>query len=286
MKTKPYQKYLQALPESFQSRAADLYRLGKSFLFGMLYTRLFELQRDPNTHVEFPTDTGVTQTDQDSTANVYYSIGLHSRHTVAADDGSWVPHEIKCLEHLLSVFEARFRWTRSCHIYLMSDRPKTIATLTEWSRNKNCSVITANHHVGGDCIKEHGPWAGAGYLEDLDVVAHATHALVGDPRRSSTSLLLDVMEYRKYLARDEDIGQRRTERKMEICKLPDKPPSGYDYGPDTPTFRYHPFLEPLPPVRVIRSYIESEGPPRRGAVWVEMNMDRVGNVYRILNGTF
>ena len=284
MKTMPYQKYLQALPEPFQSRAADLYRLGKSFLYGMLYTRLFELQRHSDTTIETPTDTVAADTDQDSGASVHYSIGLHSRHTVAADDGSWVPHEIKCLERLLNVFEERFHSSRLCHIYLMSDRPKTVATLTEWSRNKNCSVTTANHHVGGDCIKEHGPWAGAGYLEDLDVVAQATDAMVGDPRRSSTSLLLDVMEYRRYAVGSEN-NVPASQNKVGICKLPDKPPSGYNYGPGTPTFRYHPYLEPLAPVRVIRDYSQSKGPPRKGAVWVETNIARVDHVYRALNGT-
>jgi hypothetical protein len=292
MKTKEYQRYLQALPESFQNRATNLYTMGKSFLYGMLYTRLFQLQRDPDqtSVVVVGTATGDDDDTVDSTTNVY-SIGIHSRHTVAADDGSWIPQEIKCLERfLLNRFHtnAIHDQNDACQVYLMSDRPKTILALTEWLRNKNCSVITANHHVGDDPIQEHGPWAGAGYLEDLDVVAEATHGLIGDPRRSSTSLLLDLMEYRRPLEwgdGDNRMGDRPP--KLEICKLPNKPPSGYDYGPGTPTFRHHSFLEPLAPIRAIHDYIQSKDRPRKGAVSVEINLDRptVKQVYNVLNGT-
>jgi hypothetical protein len=290
LKTTEFRNYINLLPSWNQNISAALYAEGVEFLYGMLYSQLFELQRPTasNTIGNSQNNPVLDDTKNETT----FSLALHSRHTVGADDGSLVPHEQKCLEQLLEDHTGK-DGGGSCRVHLMSDRPQTISILTHWlttQQERNCSVVTAKHDSGDGPVKEHGPWAGAGYLEDLDVTARARHGIVGDPRRSSTALLIDLMDYRRKINIWQNGGGEASldtvKNDLKVCKLPDKPISGYDYGPGTPTFRHHSYLEPLAPVRVVEDYIHhGRHQANNGIILVSLDFQRptVEGVYTALN---
>lgn len=262
-KTKAYLTHIQQIPLTYQESTTQLYSAGVQFLYGMLYSELFSLQQStygPNTL---------------DTTDGLFSIAIHSRHTVGADDGSYIPHETECLEHLLS---DRY----NCSVYLMSDRPKTIVQLTDWLQQRNCSVHTADHATGKGPVLEHGPWAGAGYLEDLDLSAHAMNGVIGDPHRSSTALLIDLVEYRRRITHWKR-GDSFPLASLEICKLPDKPLAGYDYGPGTPTFRHHSYLQPLAPIRAVNSFVASDRNETFVVASIDLSKPTGENIYSVLN---
>ena len=165
----------------------------------------------------------------------------------------------------------------------MSDRPKTVELLTKWlTENMGCEVITAAHDVGNGPVQEHGPWAGAGFLEDLEVVATAQDAIVGDLHRSSTALLRELMEYRRTIT---GWKSHKSMDELSFCSLQNKHLSGYDYGPGTPTFRHHSYLQPLKPVRILDHYIQSPA-SRLGMVSTSFSPTNhtKKDVYGVLNG--
>ena len=272
LKRKDYQEYIQTLPDAFQNTTMALYEQGYDFLYGMLYDELFQLQVPTTPKEEVVSPKNSHHSRNNNTAG--FSLALHSRHTVAADDGSFIVDEVKCLETLLFPHhhnaDSITRQTEdSCQVYLMSDRQTTIDLLTEWLTQHNCSAITARHedrlHVVGttaddDPIQEHGPWAGAGFLQDLDVISNARHGIIGDLHRSSTALLMHLLEYRRKMAvllEENNAEDVVSNGNLVTCKLPQRSPSGYDYGPGSPTFRHHSFLQPLAPVKVLDVYLEN-----------------------------
>ncbi len=268
LKTREFRAYIEQLPSDLQNISHNLYSEGQEFLFGMLYSELFQLQRP----------TASTIIGVGSGHNGIFSLALHSRHVVGADDGSFVAQEKECLDQLLKGHDD------SCRIHIMSDRPRTIALLSDWLLVvKNCTVITATHDTGSGPVQEHGPWAGAGYLEDLDITAGARHGVIGDPHRSSTALLIDLMEYRRTVSAWKD-DDKRIPQALKICKLPDKPISGYDYGPGSPTFRHHSYLEPLAPVRVLDKFMTGSR-NESATILLSIDFDRptVKEVYTVLN---
>ena len=115
----------------------------------MLYYEIFSLQIPVEQNVFKPKE--IT-----SQKNGVFSMALHSRHTVGADDGSFVLHEVYCLEKILSV--ANYS---TCQVHIMSDRRKTVDLLIEWLLKRNCSAVIANHDVGPRIhdIPEHGTFA-------------------------------------------------------------------------------------------------------------------------------
>jgi hypothetical protein len=275
-----YRAYIQELPETYKNTTTLLYSEGVEFLYGMLYSDLFSLEH-PAKMTLFGQD---DMDDEDGSL----SLALHSRHPVGADDGSYIQYEQQCLQKLLPS-------ESSCRVHLMSDRPKTIELLTEWLLQRNCSVVMANHDDGSDPVKEHGPWAGAGYLQDLEVSGNARHGVIGDKHRSSTALLIDLIEYRRRIAVCEATGDWNNISDLRFCQLPNKHLSGYNYGPGTPTFRHHTYLQPLQPVRVVEDYVEryvdpsSEDALEKGrCVIAFFDFDRPtpAGVYSVLNSKY
>jgi hypothetical protein len=170
LKTQEYVDYIGQLPSSMKSATKELYSEGQEFLYGMLYANLFELQKKPPMDIAVGNSTitttaeieGTTQNHDGDEYNTVFSVALHSRHTIAADDGSFVPSELQCLKRMLR--EAQFdnrRQYKACRVHLMSDRPKTIKLLTDFlTTETNCSVITANHDHGKGPVLEHGKHLG------------------------------------------------------------------------------------------------------------------------------
>jgi hypothetical protein len=260
-------EYINSLPSFMQETTDALYTHGQEFLYGMLYSKLFTLQLSPTEKVLHRSSFIVNKNEKTSTndTDIYIkslSIALHSRHTIAEDDGSYIRDEIKCLSKLLPTPTQQKTQHIPCSLYLMSDRERTIEQLTHWMIERNnvegtgpdCNIITANHHTGNlsQVRKEHGPWSGAGFFQDLHIVGDAEHILIGDIHRSSTRLLLEVMEYRRRLLqwRRNDIfatnktgildqaAESSNIRRLVQCKLPVRSAHlGYDYGPGTPIFK-------------------------------------------------
>jgi hypothetical protein len=244
-------------------RIRRLYSRGLVFLYGMLFQACFTIAVNITTITAGrpkPTDT---------------SIALHSRHTVAADDGSYINDEIACLQKLLPA-----KASTPCWVYLMSDRPKTLELLSAWLLARNCTPVVSsisdistntttpqpratsepttttttishnNHdHASSVLVDEHGPRAGAGFLEDLIMASAARTGFIGVearqqglPARSSTALVLEKIEYDRTV---EAVTSSSTSRyhpsqlgALQRCALPFRDETkGYTYGPGTPMFR-------------------------------------------------
>lgn len=279
-KIQRYRNYISELPHWNQKRVQSLYAEGKEFLYGMLFSELFSLQQ-PTSESVF----GHEMLDVDEAVQRLspVSLALHSRHTVGADDGSYINQETKCLDELVSS-------ESNCIVYIMSDRPKTVHLLKEYLAGvHNCSIVTANHDRGRGDTAEHGPWAGAGFLEDLDVSAHATTGVVGDPRRSSTALLIELMSHRRKIQWWKGmIDKPKTLDEVElddikICKLPDKDLAGYDYGPGTPTFRNHKFLDPLRTLGIVDDYMKKENQSENVTSSISLEYPEMGDIGTLLN---
>ncbi|KAL3944228.1 MAG: hypothetical protein SGBAC_001671, partial [Bacillariaceae sp.] len=175
---------------------------------------------------------------------------------------------------------------QSCEVLIMSDRSKTIDLLIEWLLARNCTAITANHALGPKIqdIPEHGPWSGAGFLLDLQVMEAAEGGVVGDQHRSSTALVIYQVDYNRRM-RAFERSQENKLHALPICNLPNKHLSGYGYGPGTPTFRHHSHLAPLEPIAVVDTYKKQE---RGSYVFNKFDFERPSSkaVYDALNSKY
>jgi hypothetical protein len=246
-----YRRYLKVLPKLQRTTAGMLYEKGVDYLIGMLFRHSFDLKMQ-GTEAQYSSlkplnpDTSLT-------------IALHSRHSILGDDGSFINQEQDCIEELLQRNKGHFS---DCRVFLATDRKLTVSLLSEWLVSKDCEPVVAEHSVPSNNSKfsEHGPWAGVGFLEDLALASHARVATVGDLHRSSFMLLAALVDYDRIM---EIWTTSRVEKRdiPQICELPQKINSGYDYGPGTPTFRYYSLAEPLPPIQVIKQYTEWHSTP-------------------------
>jgi hypothetical protein len=273
--------YIRKFPEVHQDITKELYAEGYEFLFGMFYTHMFQLQRSNSFQVVDPLP--LTATSNVNKSEVHeYSIAIHSRHTVGTDDGSFIGQEQYCVEKLLYRSSDTSHPSRPCRVFVMSDRPKSVELLTEWlTQNMSCAVVTAAHDVGNGPVQEHGPWAGAGFLEDLEVAAAARDAIVGDLHRSSTASLRELMEYKRRIT-----GWKTTHRWIGYLYVPYRTNVYLDTtGPGTPTFRHHSYLQPLKPVQILEDYIQSPA-SRIGTIYASFSSTNPGekDVYAVLNG--
>jgi hypothetical protein len=261
-------------------RFRKLYARGLVFLYGMLFQECFTIAIGVvgNT-TSTPASNSASADDRPLLAAAAagpkpkdISIALHSRHTVAADDGSYVNHEIACLQKLLlpavqaHVSNHHNHTAPACWVYLMSDRPKTLELLSAWLVARNCTPVvssdisddiginidtttsTTSHTSRAD---EHGPRAGAGFLEDLIMASAARTGFIGVesrqqglPARSSTALVLEKIEYERTVeAVLSSNGSMRYHllsqlNALQRCSMPFRDETkGYTYGWGTPLFR-------------------------------------------------
>ena len=236
---KEFRSYLLEMDAEHKIIAAKLYNNGVNFLFGMLFRETFTLQDAYAPTSEFPESSELT-------------IALHSRHVVVGDDGSFVPNEKKCLQSLIEKLSGKTP-SNVCRVYLMSDRQETISILSQWLRQRNCIPMSVSHGERGAVMRsEHGPWTGIGFLQDLASTSLARTAVVGDVRRSSFMLLVELIAFDRMIQAWKEGKSEIPD--LEICELPSKSWSGYDYGPDTPTFRHHSRIPLLPPIQVLENY--------------------------------
>jgi hypothetical protein len=172
-------------------RVQNLKSHGVYFLYGMLFEALFTIQElllpDPR------------QVSDPTTHDTYF---LHSRHPGNGLDGTYTWPEELCLHKFLD----NRTITKPCTVYLMSDRQLAIDRLSTVISNLSCKVQSVTSRQAGTSFnKEHGPFAGAGYWQDLALAVHARTGFIAfaqEPRRyarSSTSLIREVVEFRRVL---------------------------------------------------------------------------------------
>jgi len=178
---------------SSRNNARALFAHGLYFAYGMLFESLFTL--DPSLLPSSSPQSSLTK-----------SFAIHSRHAKEENDGADVSTEISCMERVL-----RNR-TRAvpCVVYVMADRQASkdlmMATLES---TYNCTPIITGDIVNGTSFsREHGPFAGRGYFQDLALVTQARHGFMAPGRlrrlkmqgiRTSSGLPRSLMEFRRVL---------------------------------------------------------------------------------------
>jgi hypothetical protein len=202
----------------------QLYSMGADFLYGMLFRELLEFHPQispPELHHTSHSDNNNNNNNNDDGddhgATTYV---LHSRHFTDSDTGIKALAEFECLHDLLgrNQPEKSQQQHKSCIIYLMSDRPKTIEILKRHIQYKypQCMPMVATHHVSMTTqtannddnksrnttnaaneghYQEHGVWAGMGFMQDLMLGSQARDGFIGHCYRSSSQLLRELIEY-------------------------------------------------------------------------------------------
>ena len=191
-----------------QKRIHDLYAEGMAFLYGMLWAESFRFTTQLLQSVESllvpPPTSSKNNNPQDQ--EVHFSIALHSRHAETTDTGANVQPELQCVQQLLQKHNTQHR---PCRLYLMSDRTATVQAMLSSSANATtgCTVVrvvthddalhntTSTTRTNNNRLAEHGPFAGAGYFQDLAVVSQARSGFCAK-RRSSSAVIYELMAYR------------------------------------------------------------------------------------------
>jgi hypothetical protein len=173
-------------PLAQDDRVPRLYAEGPYFLFGMLFSQAFQMTEAILQSKE-PDLPAAGQNDD------YFSIGIHSRHTGNEGTGEDITREKACIDELL------LQTDKPCRIYIMSDRTTTLTKIAEYAtsgHDKHCEAImvTNREKTTIQVLDEHGPFASAGYFQDLALVSQAQSASITRPR-SSSALLVELMEY-------------------------------------------------------------------------------------------
>jgi hypothetical protein len=166
---------------------------GVYFAYGMIFHALFSF--DPS--IEPPLDIVADATKT-------YTIVVHSRHHLPRDTSTFVQEE--CLREFYNDVMNTSNNTKPCVTYLMADREESLDRLTKVATTMNCTPIIAPHNVSDTIIsREHGPYAGVGFFQDLALAARGRHAFTTQSKtaegrwvamRTSSQLIWSIMNYR------------------------------------------------------------------------------------------
>ena len=178
------------------SRVQKLFRYGMYFVYGMLFDCSFTLTDD------------LVQTVQQVRKRVdpeAYSVVVHSRHISPEDDGSDIADEISGVDHFF--FANNQTLQQKCFLLIMSDRSATTSALYEYAQQRGCEGVALHspptlqqqqrrRRLILSQEDEHGPFAGAGYYQDLALVSSSgrIYGIVGSDR-SSTALAVERIVY-------------------------------------------------------------------------------------------
>jgi len=202
-----------------------LYTHGRDFLYGMLFRYCFRIEVAPKElpQSQLPSSAAVIAKDGDassSASSAAITIGLHSRHAYMHLDGSDVQQEIQCLAQLIP--PKRRDDKQECFVYLMSDRQLTLDRIGSWLQKERsyCRNVTVSGKKGDrnwGFLPEMGDFAGAAFMSDLALVSeHARTGFVGQPMRSSTQLVMDLMTYNRKAAVRDQYGVQAALKMPEI----------------------------------------------------------------------
>jgi hypothetical protein len=164
-----------------------LYQQGHFFLYGLLFAELF-----PRIQTIPPESFEMYKARQHGNK----TFAVHVRHVFEQNDGSNISLPADCLRKIVSPGDRK-----NCTVFVMSDRLKTLQNLRAVVENElRCSYVTANHHHRGTGLSgEHGPFAGVGMFQDLQVGRQARDGFVGNLEHSSTRLLLEMIEHDRFI---------------------------------------------------------------------------------------
>ena len=262
-----YERYIEDCPELRKTMARDLNSLTVDFLYGMLFRQMFLMIPEQVTSGREL----IQKKRSDS-----FTVALHSRHVGRTDDGSIFEDEAKCLSRLMNevffnissdVGSNHFSQQNtpetnsytSCDIYLLSDRAATVEKLSEWMQQEYpiCYVHRTEPSAAGKdqtTIRaiEHGPHPGIGFFRDLTMGAQARTAIIGDEHHSSYKLLHELVTYDRTMERVNAaaVSSNVWPKPLLHCHLPQRPPTGYNYGPGSHT--YIQLAESLPELRPMK----------------------------------
>jgi hypothetical protein len=189
--------------------AEQLFSLGSDFFYGMLHRYTFQFTESVEERAANSSSTLGN--------NASYSIGLHSRHRFNGLDGCNIEREVQCLRKLLKRREEK---TLPVKVSIMSDRPCTISKLTTWLEAQNLSVsVLVHEETTPEIEKEHGPFAGDAFIEDLAHVSKAQSAIVG-MERSSSDLLRELIVFNQAI--DQWTIWGTMGKRVDNCNLPNE----------------------------------------------------------------
>ena len=189
----PRKRDLLLRTQGARQRANDLFAMGADFVYGLLLRESFLFQ---------PKFVQNLQPLAEEIRKTNVTIAIHSRHSIPTDDGANIRREVRCLEEMLQNSSLQVDLQSSCRIGLMSDRPATLQKLHDYLQRhfQTCLPVVAPHEAGTSFAgKEHGPFAGIGFYQDLYIASQASHGFIGSRYRSSSLLVREWMEYDHHL---------------------------------------------------------------------------------------
>ncbi len=209
-----------------QGRAEQLFRAGTDYLYGHLFYDCFSFQpsvsipvfREHNYSKRINSTKELHSPFDESSENI--TVVLHSRHSSISDAGTKISREAHCLDQLLKGVKG------FCQVMLLSDRPKTLTAVREYlyTHHSNCHVLIAPHDIGFSFSKEHGPFSGSGFYQDLAMVSNQTlhvpttiTAFIGSKHRSSSELVRELMTFQI----GQQTGIEYTSANLTTCFLED-----------------------------------------------------------------
>jgi hypothetical protein len=217
-----------------QRTNARLHGLGVDFLFGMLQRYSFELT--DAMYAAVPEEERHVPRNAVGKEGVPYTIALHSRHIDESLDGCDVSREVTCVNQLLKrnaasrvlASSAQSGTAMPCAVAVMSDRACTIAAMSSWVKKRGCRVYVARHDTRVDYLSEHGPYAGAGFFQDVALATTVARSGFVGMRRSSSDVVLELLQFHRTMEaweRSSDSIPDLSRTLVDVCFLsPIDPP--------------------------------------------------------------
>lgn len=172
------------LDDASSSNAKKLFGAGRFFAYGALLHACFHIQ------VLTPPPTAAD-----------LSFAIHSRHQNNADLGNDVNQEMVCLNNAmkeLNIDKEHFQQgKKSCTLSLMADRKETPVALREKANQTGCEVLQASRRAGQSWMAEHGPFAGAGFFDDLSFAQYAVDGVFTTKQSTASELLLALVAFQR-----------------------------------------------------------------------------------------
>lgn len=162
--------------------AKDVFSKGQRYLYGMLLDEALRFH-----------ETVRPSLDALNTIRATSTIALHSRHTSMLDQGDNIESEQRCLLQVIANI------SQPCTVILISDRERTLSLLSDVVTTLNCTPMLANHTLGQSFRRDHGPFSGPGFFQDLALVSQARHGYIGHKQRSSSMLVEEMIIYQRSL---------------------------------------------------------------------------------------
>ena len=178
-----------------RARYVGLMRFGEAPAYGALFERLFQLR------MPFAASRALQ-----ALAASTVVLGVHARHRSQRDDGS---NAISFTARLEAAMARAGCINATCSIVAASDRSAFFDAVSKWHahRFENVSfslptLVIGSHARERGPLAEHGPFAGASALEDLELLSYAKDGVVGTARSSFSELARERAAWRAVLARE------------------------------------------------------------------------------------